>query len=140
MPDPIALQWSHSKSKVWTYLNCVNILYKIYFLTILRKLITLTFSFRYALSRLHLRMTRGTEQQLKQLIIRSLETILNQCMELKLLPSIIMKQLGLSKYRMPSQNSKTAAARHQCNRFSKVIAYAQLILCWSAWIKLESPK
>ena len=89
--------------------------------------------------RLHLRLTRGSnprnsDPMMKKLIMRSLESILDQCMELKLLPSTIIKQLmplknQIASAKKPQMSKEIASANVRCKRFSKVLAYAQLILC-----------
>ena len=88
----------------------------------------------HPMGRFHYRLTlrsnpRTSDTTLKKLIMRSLESILDQCIELKLLPFTIIKQLIPSKNRITSVNDDTASASVRCKRFSKILTYAQLILC-----------
>ena len=83
----------------------------------------------FRLSRFHLRLTRDTNPLTKQLIMMSLSKILNKCLELRLLPSVIMKQFVQVKQRVSRNKHKDSLARNRCNRLTKVLAYAQVILC-----------
>ena len=61
----------------------------------------------HPMGRFHYRLTlrsnpRTSDATLKKLIMRSLESILDQCIELKLLPFTIIKQLIPSKNRITS--------------------------------------
>ena len=88
----------------------------------------------HPMGQFHYRMTlrpnpRTSDPMLKKLIMRSLESILDQCIELKLLPFAISKQLIPSKNRIVSVHDDTASAIVRCKRLSKILIYAQLVLC-----------
>ena len=80
--------------------------------------------------RLNLRSNpRTSDTMAKKLIMRSLESILDKCLKLKLLPLTIIKQLTPLKARIASVHDDTASESVRCKKFSKILTYAQLILC-----------
>ena len=82
-------------------------------------------------SRLNLRITRMASNNLKQLIKKSLEAILDECQYQQYLPSSInlpldAKRRGhFSSHSMPQKH-----ARGRCIRLLKILPFAKKILCW----------
>ena len=108
--------------------NCIRVPSSSIYMNWLFFLTCLYFSL-LRLSRFHLRLTRDTNPLTKRLIVMSLGKILDQCTELRLLPSVILKQVIPSKRWVIPRTDKNSLARNRCIRFSNVLAYAQLILC-----------
>ena len=110
-----------------TYMNLFCI-----FLRINRnKLVSICYQFSPSSSRLNLRITRMTNSNLKRLIRKSLEAILDECQYQQYLPSSINLPLDAKRRGHFSSFSKHKKhARSRCIRLLNILPYAKKILCW----------
>ena len=97
------------------------------------KLINSFRQFSQSRSRFNLRITRRTDNNLKRLIKKSLEAILEECQYQQHLPSSIhlpmdaTRRSYFSSYLKPQ---KISNARSRCIKLQNVLPYAKRILCW----------
>ena len=86
--------------------------------------------FRQEIYRSHPYISLNSNCILKKLIKKNLDSIMDQCIDLHLLPPFMMKNdIHQKKRTFSTRSQKLAAVQNRCKKFLKMLPIVQLIFC-----------